>query len=395
MIEEGHQRAVFDERAAPLETIATARLPAVPHSLENLLSPPSRLAGAVHCAYVFSEMPLPRMRRRFDTRVLRGVREIGILLACQAVGCTLWKPRLERILLEPAAANVAVGGRQEFTVVGRMSDGSRVSIPVTYTATGGTVTPQGAYSAGNEIGVYRVIASAVGRSLADTAEIVVTPETAHNYTTTFPLAEHPISESGRWINGGTVGRDWTDVSTTPGLAIGHQVGVQYTDGTAILGGEWGPDQRATARAFTMNEKDECFQEVEIRLRSTVSASHSTGYEISYKASQSNAAYMGIVRWNGPVGDFTILTTVEGPKSGVRSGDVVAANVIGNVITAYRNGVTMATARDDTYASGGPGMGFNLVNKNAGCPGTNGDYGFTSFTASDFRPAANRPALARD
>jgi hypothetical protein len=35
-----------------------------------------------------------------------------------------------------------------------------------------------------------------------------------------------------------------------------------------------------------------------------------------------------------------------------------------------------------YTTGTPGMGFNLENAPAGCSGTNGDYGFTSYTATD-------------
>lgn len=35
-----------------------------------------------------------------------------------------------------------------------------------------------------------------------------------------------------------------------------------------------------------------------------------------------------------------------------------------------------------WTDGNPGMGFNLENAPFGCSGTNGDYGFTSFTATD-------------
>src|SRR5262245_11556871 len=49
-----------------------------------------------------------------------------------------------------------------------------------------------------------------------------TTASPNRYTTTLPLAEDPISEGGRWINGGTVGLDWTNVATSPGLATGRQ-----------------------------------------------------------------------------------------------------------------------------------------------------------------------------
>jgi hypothetical protein len=307
------------------------------------------------------------------------------VIVVNAVACDTFKPRLERLLLSPAAANIAVGVRQGFTAAGLMSDGRLVAVPVTFTATGGRVTDTGSFTAGDSTGKYRIVATLRGGSLADTAEVTITPTTARNITTSFPLTENPISEGGRWIGGGSVGHDWTDISTTAGLAIGHQVGASFTDATAIVGGEWGPDQRVTARAYTTRQNDECFQEVEMRLRTTVAPSRITGYEISYKASHGPNAYLIIVRWNGPLGDFTYLYNTRGDRFGLRTGDVVGARIVGNLITAYKNGQTMARVIDETFTSGNPGMGFNLSNKTPACRGTNGDYGFTSFTATDFIP----------
>lgn len=200
------------------------------------------------------------------------------------------------------------------------------------------------------------------------------------YTTTFPLTENPISEESNWINGQTTGLDWHDMSTTPGLAIGHQTGSSYTDGTALLAGSWGPTQTVEAVVHAVNPKDSCYHEVELRLRSTLMAHSCTGYEISFKATKTAGAYLIIVRWNGKVGDFTYLVNSSGAQYGVTSGDVVEATIVGNVITAFLNGVQVGTATDSTYATGNPGMGMNLETADASCIGTNGDYGFTSFTA---------------
>jgi hypothetical protein len=52
---------------------------------------------------------------------------------------------------------------------------------------------------------------------AGSAAVTVVSTGAHRYTTNFPLTENPISEGGRWINGGAVGLDWTNVSTKAGL----------------------------------------------------------------------------------------------------------------------------------------------------------------------------------
>lgn len=218
----------------------------------------------------------------------------------------------------------------------------------------------------------------------DAASAVV----GRTYTTSFPLTENPISDGGQWVNGGTVGLDWANVSTTPGLAIGNQTGASYSDATALLTGAWSPDQRSTATVFAAGVLNEaCYSEVELRLHSAISAHSNRGYEISFNVSSTSAAYLIIVRWNGTLGDFTILFNANGTQYGVKNGDVVSASVVsasfvGNIITAYKNGVQMAQVTDDTWPSGSPGMGFNLENGPTGCAGTNRNYGFTSFTATD-------------
>jgi hypothetical protein len=205
---------------------------------------------------------------------------------------------------------------------------------------------------------------------------------ARTYTTNFPRTENPISEGGNWINGKLVGLDWNNVSTTPGLAIGHQPGnVHYTDGTALLKGSWGSNQTVQANVYVGATYSEDFPEVELRLRSSLSAHSCTGYEIAFKAHKDSSSYMTIARWNGPVGSFTVLTQLRGSQYGVANGDVVKATIIGNVITAYINGIQKARVIDATYTSGSPGIGFNYYCSGF-CRGSRTAYGFTSFSATD-------------
>jgi hypothetical protein len=218
---------------------------------------------------------------------------------------------------------------------------------------------------------------------------------AESYQTDFPATENPISEGGRWINGGANGLDWTNVSTTPGLAIGHQTGASYTDATALLTGTWASDQHVSATVHTVSQNDACYQEVELRLRSAVSAHSSRGYEISFKMSQTSEAYVIIVRWNGPFASFDYLFKGTGAQFGVKNGDVVSADIAGNVITASVNGqekarVDITSIGGTVFASGNPGMGFNLENAPTGCSGTNGNYGYTNFAASDTGAAPPKP-----
>jgi hypothetical protein len=188
----------------------------------------------------------------------------------------------------------------------------------------------------------------------------------------FPLTESPISEGGRWLGGKTAGLDWRDISTTPGFAIGHAGPKRFADATALLKGNWGPTQ--TAEAVVVSKAVYNYPEVSLRLRSSLSAHRCTGYEISNSLRKGKSAYLIIVRWNGPLADFTYLAQVGGAKYGVTTGDVVRATIASNVITAYKNGVELARVTDKTYSSGNPGMGFNK--------GINGEYRISRFTATD-------------
>jgi hypothetical protein len=215
--------------------------------------------------------------------------------------------------------------------------------------------------------------------LGCTALTAASPARAVTYSTNFPMSESPLSEGGHWLNGFTTGLDWGDLSTTPGRVLGHAGPARFADATALLTGTWGPDQWARATVVAGATHDD--PEVELRLRSTLSAHRATGYEISERVANDGSGYLIIVRWNGPLADFTYLTRLDGKRYSVTTGDVVQASIVGHTITAYKNGVELAQVTDDTFKTGNPGFGFN--------EGHNGDYGFSSFTASD-DPAAMKP-----
>jgi hypothetical protein len=222
-----------------------------------------------------------------------------------------------------------------------------------------------------------------------------------SYLTTFPADETPISEGGLWLNGRRDGIDWCDVLTNDGVAFGEVSrmnsaerraeqafgggaagsGVQegdYDDPAAVLAGPWGPNQSVRAIVFSRNPTDDYFQEVEIRLRSSIAPHWCDGYEVFWRCSQSEAAYAEIVRWNGKVGDFTSLARRTGPAFGVKHGDVVEATIVGNVIRSFINGVEVLSVADDVVKAGAPGIGFNFFVGN-----TNVDHGFSSFEVDTY------------
>ncbi len=206
------------------------------------------------------------------------------------------------------------------------------------------------------------------------------------YRTKFLRAEDPISEGGEWYNGQADGLDWANVRTMPGLAFGTEIGGKrpepqmFDDSTALLKGTWGPNQTVEATVYSVhpNLNDTVWEEVEIRLRSSISPHNCTGYEIMFRCSKIPKAYCNVARWEGPLGKFKYLKNTGGSKYGVKTGDVVKATMFGDVITVYINGEQMFQVRDDKFTGGNPGMGFFLDH----ATGVNRDFGFTSFMATD-------------
>ena len=134
-------------------------------------------------------------------------------------------------------------------------------------------------------------------------------------STRFERDEEPISEGGLWINGRRDGLDWCDVLTRSGVAYGEvsrmavaerraeqahaaagsaaedavQAG-DYDDPTAVLSGTWGPNQSARATVFSRNPTDDYFQEVELRLRSSITPHVCTGYEVFWRCSPAESRH---------------------------------------------------------------------------------------------------------
>lgn len=192
-----------------------------------------------------------------------------------------------------------------------------------------------------------------------------------SYTTSFDGTESPISESGAWTH---VGLDWTLVDTGNGIAFGTQTGTGgYDDSYAHLSG-FPANQSASGVIHRDAAIDpSCTHEVEILMRWSDSAHDAHGYECNLAF---DGSYAQIVRWEGPLSGFTYLASGSVP-GGVHDGDTLSATAVGDLITLSVNGVEIARANDTTFPTGDPGMAF----WRGGACGTQGDYGFTSYSAS--------------
>jgi hypothetical protein len=211
------------------------------------------------------------------------------------------------------------------------------------------------------------------------------PAWARTYQTYFPATENPLSEGGQWITGQTTGVDFTNVAVNANGAYGLQTGTagipqRYADSTAVLGGTWGAAQSAygVVRAINASGGGSISEEVEIRLRTTITAHSITGYECNYSTRTGNG-YAQIIRWNGALGDFTALDSRT--ISPVVTGDVVKCTISGSTISTYVNGTLIFSFVDATFATGAPGLGFYFQTDGTDSPLTT-DYGFSQFLATD-------------
>ena len=200
---------------------------------------------------------------------------------------------------------------------------------------------------------------------------------ARSYSIQFLTTERPVSDGGNWLNGKTDGLDWADVAVTNSRAIGLQSGINpnYDDSTAVVKGDWGPNQTASAtvRITTNRPPDGNFPELEIRLLTSISAHQLSGYEIIFSV---NGGYTQLVRWNGPLNNFTYIVSTNGVF--LRDGDVIKGTVTNNVFTGYVNNVQVIQGTDSTFTSGNPGIGMFIQ----GATGLNNRFGFSSFSATD-------------
>ena len=102
----------------------------------------------------------------------------GSLGDTSTVTVTLLTPTLTQLVLTPASVTLAPGGTRQFVVSGTWSDGSSMVPAVTYSATGGTITVGGLYTAGTTPGTFQVIATQQGGPKADTSGVTVTAASA-------------------------------------------------------------------------------------------------------------------------------------------------------------------------------------------------------------------------
>ncbi|MFO1272319.1 MAG: hypothetical protein U1F50_11690 [Rubrivivax sp.] len=201
--------------------------------------------------------------------------------------------------------------------------------------------------------------------------------TGSSYSTTFSSKEKPINEGGMWVNGKSTGGKWNDVQTIVGRAYGTALMdvERYADNVAHLTTSFTANQYAQGTVYRvpgyMNPSDA--HEIELLLRFKITPGNARGYEVLW----AQDGGVCVVRWNGPLSDYNLLSDGCPLIGKAVDGDVLRAEITGSTIKVYKNGALVVTASDSSarWNDGQPGMGFWP------CPGATIDaYGWKAFQA---------------
>jgi malectin (di-glucose binding ER protein)/Big-like domain-containing protein/PKD domain-containing protein len=297
---------------------------------------------------------------------------------------------LTSISVSPSSAQVASGGSQQFFATAKDQFGIALSTQpsISWTVTGGgNINTIGVFSAGSSSGGPFSVQATSG-STSGSANVTVTNGGAGSFTTNFDTTESKISEGGAWSTGLDPLTMW--VSTANGIAFGTQSGDEigsgyYNDSHAWLSGSFSANQRASAVIHRTGDSGG-YLEVELLLRwsigprrtGTYGDTYSYGYEINLAH---DAQYCKIARWFEPaICDSSVIQSL-----GVRDGDILSAEAVGNKISTSltRNGSTTvlcSVTDNNAYASGSPGVGFYRGTKSGSTTNPTA-FALKSFTAT--------------
>lgn len=116
---------------------------------------------------------------------------------------------LQTLTVTPQTVSLVPGEQQLFTAAGTWNNGATTAPSVFYSATGGSVTSAGRYTAGGTSGTFRAIARHSIGTLADTATITITAPTLQAVVLTpasvtlSPGSTQQFAVAGLWSDGST------------------------------------------------------------------------------------------------------------------------------------------------------------------------------------------------
>ncbi|HEX5818209.1 MAG TPA: hypothetical protein VFY20_04985 [Gemmatimonadales bacterium] len=149
----------------------------------------------------------------------------------------------------PSQVSVAAGATQQFAASGRRADGSTSAVTPTWSATGGSISSTGLYSAGTAGGTYRVVASS--GNLSDTSVVTVTVTTTSVRTlTSLVLTPATAALVAGGIQQFAVAATWSDGTTTAPALTWSATGGSVSSGGLYTAGTTGGTFRVVAASGT-------------------------------------------------------------------------------------------------------------------------------------------------
>lgn len=235
-----------------------------------------------------------------------------------------------------------------------------------------------------------------------TAMFIAVPNSAslspRSITTSFPATENPISEAGKWsVKGADGAGKWGNCKTSGGVARGVSTPFLFGDPTALLGGPWSGKLNLKGTLVGIGVAGEC----ELRFCSNITNMQivgddgdNWGYEVYISTDPLNRYYK-ITRWNGAIGQFTILHEIFTGVA-VVDGDIMEAeyDFATHTIAMYLTQSSVRTLKHtETVGEFGlalPGIGFA-----AGVDADFNNFGFSDFSINDlFVPTSSMAYYTR-
>jgi uncharacterized protein YjdB len=253
-------------------------------------------------------------------------------------------PTLVRVILAPDTTTVVVGKTKQFTTTGKYSDSSTAPVTPTYSATGGTISSSGLYTAGQTGGPFRAIATNAGK--ADTSAINVARPSVNSVVVTpnpdtiavgktAQLTATPKDSTGAALTGRVV--TWASGNTAVATVSSSGVVTAVAAGPAVI----------TATCETVNGTTNAFSVVVLAATVQVSPATSTVHQgttgtLTATARDKNGAVLS--------GHPTTWTSLD---------PTVATVNASGVVTGVKLGTTTMRATVDT-ASGSATVQIDTV-----------------------------------
>lgn len=150
-------------------------------------------------------------------------------------------PQLTKLTISPKNVTLAPSATQQFTVTANWSTGATDVPPVTWSASGGTVSSSGLYVAPSAAGTYSVIVKHNGGMAVDSA--VVTIDDTGREAAASPFYENGFESGGMDGSNGFVWQAPTNVTVSSERARNGRYSLRFRFGGSAPGGDAWAEQR--------------------------------------------------------------------------------------------------------------------------------------------------------